>query len=142
MRAALHYLYLWGGGLIALREEAGRLRPTGRFERPTGHGTDDPSSGTPPWADGFTQLLQAHRRDQYVLAVDTVDEELQLEQLPRMRGADLRRLAARRLEQRFRGRARRPGGPVPRRRAAVGARGCRRPATPCRCCWPRSVASS
>ena len=118
MRAALHYLYLWGGGLIALREEAGRLRPTGRFERPTGHGADDPSSGTPPWADGFRQLLQAHRRDQYVWLVDTVDEELQLEQLPRMRGADLRRLAARRLEQRFRGKALatwRPGAAAARR---------------------------
>lgn len=120
MSAAPHYLYLSSGGLIALRDEAGELRLSGRFERPAGAGADDPAAPgtTPEWADGFARLLETHRRDRYVWLVDTVDEELQLEQLPRVRGGDLRKLTARRLEQRFRGKnlaTWRPGAAAARR---------------------------
>ncbi|HMN79791.1 MAG TPA: hypothetical protein PKA20_07650 [Burkholderiaceae bacterium] len=118
MSAALHYLYLFSGGLITLRDEADGLKLSGHFERPAGHGADDAAGTAPAWADGFAQLLDTHRRDRYVWLVDTVDEELQLEQLPRMRGSDLRKFTARRLEQRFRSKnlaTWRPGAAATRR---------------------------
>lgn len=88
-----HFIHLNARGAVAMRPVRGGLQITGRFGRAA-------DALTAP--DGAEALFARWPRDRFVLVVDSVDEELHLDEIPALRGRDRQRMIGRRIAQRFR----------------------------------------
>ena len=94
MAARRQYLYIAFGQLIAVREQRKRRELVGVFASGRADTQND--------SERFEQHLAHYASDEFALLVDAVEEEHQIESVPKLRGRDLRALVQRRIEQRFR----------------------------------------
>ena len=94
MGARRQYLYIAFGQLIAVREQRKRRELVGVFASGRADTHND--------SERFEQHLAHYASDEFALLVDAVEEEHQIESVPKLRGRDLRALVQRRIEQRFR----------------------------------------
>ncbi len=93
--ATAHYLHFNARGAVAMRPSRRGLEITGRFGRSA-------EGGIAP--DGAAELFRRWRGDRFTLLVDSVDEELHLDEIPKLRAGDRQRMLGRRIAQRFRDR--------------------------------------
>ncbi len=88
----LHHVFIDAKGVVAARSSGRTLRPTLHVA------ADEGEAGL----QRLERLVREHRRDRFRVIVDTAEEELQLESIPRLRGSDRRALIASRMSQAFR----------------------------------------
>lgn len=92
---ARYVLHLNARGAVAMRGTRRGIAVLGRFDRAV-------DAATPP--EGADLLFASTPRARWEFVVDSVDEELHVEDMPPLRGADRSRMMARRIAQRFRDR--------------------------------------
>lgn len=88
-----HFIYLSGTHAVFLREMGSSLSLTTSIAR----SEDDANA-----LERFKTHLDQYRGDEFVFIVDSVNEELVVEEVPRLRPRDLRAMMTRRVEQRTR----------------------------------------
>jgi len=101
-----HVLYVWADGVVSLRREGRGWQQGPRFRLiPENQLAFDPDPQAPapsPVPPEFATWIRQWKGDNFRVIVDSGDEEIEVDELPRVGGRDRGKVLDRRLRQRFR----------------------------------------
>jgi hypothetical protein len=97
------FLYVCADALYALQRRHGRWVVGARFSLRAESGPVEPGAAAAALVpEGFRAWLARWRGDDFHFLLDSSDEDLETEELPRVRGSDRDKIVERRIKQRFR----------------------------------------